>query len=141
MPDPIDLTAAPDGRRNFESDGPPPTNRVVVRTSIVHCPENLPVRCWGDPYSVPLRSREQAYERTLDIDDDWQELDFGWVARPGLLWIKNLSRDAGIEVTLGANGLIVLGPNRDACFEPRCSIRVRAAADRKARFRLVAVPG
>jgi hypothetical protein len=116
------------------------TNRLVMRTSWVHAPDGQPLKSWGKPHSVPLRSRESAFERWIDLGDTWTDLDLAWVAEPALVLVTNegvgtvnvaANHDAGRVLICG------LAPGRELPVpDPICGLSVRGPG----RVRVVAVP-
>lgn len=123
------------------------TNRVVVRGDFVHCPDGLEMKGWSNPHSYLIQSREQAYERFLDVDEEWRPVSFGWILEPSLVYVKNMddtTGDGGRGVDLAYDvmdqfsEIAVVRPGRDCRFEPvrfnlfarsrRGSVRVQVVA-------------
>lgn len=122
------------------------TNRVVVRSNFIHCPDNGAMQSWGKPRSYTISSAEQAWERFLTVGEAWQRLDFGWIADPSLVWIENLTnahaaaKAVELAACEGAPPLAIVRSGRDACFEPLGGqLAIRSVAG-EVRIRVVALP-
>lgn len=97
------------------------SNRVVIRSDIVHCPDGQEPRTWGKPYSYLIDSKEPAPERLIRVGEEWQPLDFGWVSEPSMLFLKN-SGEGDVDIAVDKDGqfvdFAVVRAGRDAHFEP-----------------------
>jgi hypothetical protein len=65
--------------------------------------------------SFPLENRGEAYVRKLQIGEEWESLDFGWVKNPGIIVIENkagrgrLTHPTAEEITTTKAMILLLG--------------------------------
>ena len=65
-------------------------DRLTARVDVYYEQQHFEPTQVGVSFSTLLpKSEEQVYVRRLKIGEDWQDVDFGWIDRPGSLLIEN----------------------------------------------------
>lgn len=79
-------------------------------------------------YERELFTHEQCYERRLVVNKTWQEIDTGWIKRPGMIVVSNPQGNPPVEVSykICPFGFLVYGGD---------SLRVTPSSDEKLRIR------
>lgn len=78
-------------------------SRITVVETVYVQPSKGPTLTIGEPYAV-WGANSQTFQRFYSIDDKWQPVEFGWVNKCRLLWIRNESKPSlnkSIEVGIG----------------------------------------
>ena len=114
------------------------TNRVVVRTSVVHCVDGQNLRAWGKPRSYLVASRDSAFDRELDVGETWQPLNLGGVDDPSLVIVEHVA-GAAVEVACEAVSFAEVLPGRDFQLKPIKPLSIRGVGG-VVRVRVVVLP-
>lgn len=129
-----------------------PCDRLRCQFAMVHDHCGDPPTQVQSVFADILKTQEQPYCRRVQLDEDWQQLDLGWVKNPGYIVIENKEGKAFYknqtpeEIEMLDKKIVVLGfkcgdvvcpaqrirPSRLIVFEldPAASPMVRAARDR-----------
>lgn len=119
------------------------TNRVTIRSSIVHHPDGGEMQHWGKPRSYQLQSMDEAHVAWVTVGEEWKQLDFGHVERPSTVIVENLlkSNEGIVEIAVETDvpAFCFLRQGRDVPLpEPR-SLAVRCIGG-KSKIRVIAIP-
>lgn len=85
---------------------------TLLETVYFQQPNEDAIAVSPDPYSVELDTEEQPYIRRYSVEEDPIEVDYGWVAKPGMIFIKNTSATGTVKV-----------PEIKLIVPPKCSSR------------------
>jgi len=67
----------------------PTPRQITVVEGVYHMGVDVPTSGVDNRFSRQVESDEQPYSRRYTIGDNWTNLDFGWIERPGMLVISN----------------------------------------------------
>lgn len=137
----------------------PAPDRLTVVEQVYHQPFGEEATCISSRFSRHLKTQEQIYQRfRRTATEEWQELDFGWIIKVGMVTIQNevgkglqaIPTDAEkeamakqvLEITFGnLVALLLIPPGESIRFIPvsaNLSIRCQSG---KAKFSYSVIPG
>lgn len=92
---------------------------TLLETVYFQQPNEDAITVSPDPYVVELDTEEQPYIRRYSVEDP-VEVDYGWVEKPGMIFIKNTSLTVPVKV-----------PELKLVVPPKCSSRFWLEEDTK----------
>lgn len=69
----------------------PISDRITVVDTVVHYRKDVGPTAYDTRFSRDLATKEQTYDREIQVTEEWQEINFGWNAgNCGMLILKNV---------------------------------------------------